>query len=77
MGKVFDPQRLLLASYPYRLPIETQFSDMDVAGHVNNVAVARFYECARARFQLFAFDKRNFLARKSSRRWWPKYACCI
>lgn len=33
---------------------------MDVAGHINNLAVARFYECARARFQLFAFDNRNF-----------------
>ena len=60
MGNVVDPKRSLVASYPYRLTIETQFSDMDVAGHINNLAIARFYESARARFQLFAFDNRNF-----------------
>jgi len=49
MSHKIDPHRLQLASYPFHLQIETQFSDLDAIGHVNNVVIARFYESARSR----------------------------
>jgi acyl-CoA thioester hydrolase len=57
VAKPVDPQRLLIATYPYRATVETQFGDMDIAGHVNNVAIARFYENVRARFHLYMFGE--------------------
>jgi acyl-CoA thioester hydrolase len=61
-----EPHLLRPESYPFRLPIETQFSDMDLYGHVNNLAVGRFYESARARFQMQVFDHRNFFTRDAT-----------
>ena len=44
------PERLLLAHYPWSRRIEPRFGDMDVQQHLNNVALAGFYEDARFRF---------------------------
>lgn len=45
-----DPRRLLPASYPHHQHLETRFADMDVNGHLNNVAIARLFEEVRVRF---------------------------
>jgi acyl-CoA thioester hydrolase len=45
-----DPQRRVLAAYPASLTLETRFADMDVNGHLNNVAFARLFEETRVRF---------------------------
>ncbi|WP_156256998.1 acyl-CoA thioesterase [Sandarakinorhabdus oryzae] len=45
-----DPRRRLSASYPDSLTLETRFADMDVNGHLNNVAFARLFEETRVRF---------------------------
>ncbi|MBE7220260.1 MAG: acyl-CoA thioesterase [Caulobacteraceae bacterium] len=45
-----DPERLRLATYPYATELDTRFGDMDVQGHLNNVALAGLYEEARVRF---------------------------
>src|SRR5690606_36006425 len=42
--------RLKRETYPYAVPIQTRFGDQDVAGHVNNVAMARLFEEGRFRF---------------------------
>ena len=44
------PERLELATYPYRTELDTRFGDMDVQRHLNNVALAGLYEEARVRF---------------------------
>lgn len=50
-----DPRRLVADSYPWQLEMQTRFADMDVNFHLNNVAIARFFEECRIRFnwQLF------------------------
>ena len=53
-----NPKRLELDNYTIRLDLLTQFSDMDALRHLNNVAVARFYESARSRFFLEVFDQK-------------------
>lgn len=45
-----DPRRRALAAYPASLTLETRFADMDVNGHLNNVAFARLFEETRVRF---------------------------
>jgi acyl-CoA thioester hydrolase len=45
-----DPRRRDAAAYPASLTLETRFADMDVNGHLNNVAFARFFEETRVRF---------------------------
>ena len=45
-----DPRRLLLANYPWSAEMQTRFADMDVNRHLNNVAITRFFEEARIRF---------------------------
>lgn len=42
-----DPQRLQLTNYPFQRLIDTAFGDMDMAGHINNVALSRYYETGR------------------------------
>jgi acyl-CoA thioester hydrolase len=54
-----EPYLLLPETYPFRLAIDTQFSDMDAAGIVNNIAIARFYESARARCLLQIFGRHH------------------
>lgn len=55
MSRHIDPARLDAATYPSRLEIATQFTDLDVLGHLNNVAIARFYESARVRTNMRVF----------------------
>lgn len=45
-----DPFRLQRASYPYFRRVIARFSDMDAERHLNNVALASFYEDARVSF---------------------------
>lgn len=45
-----DARRRLPASYPASQALETRFADMDVNGHLNNVAFARLFEETRVRF---------------------------
>ena len=42
--------RLDPASYPHSEPIQTRFQDLDVLGHLNNVAMAALFESGRVRF---------------------------
>ena len=44
------PWRLDPASYPHHDVIQTRFQDLDVLGHINNVAWAALFETARIRF---------------------------
>lgn len=43
-----DPARRTLATYPIVVPVLARFADMDVAAHVNNVAVAQYFEEGRS-----------------------------
>jgi acyl-CoA thioester hydrolase len=45
-----DPARLDPAHYPHTTTIQTRFQDLDVLGHINNVAMAALFESARVRF---------------------------
>ena len=45
-----DPWRLDPAAYPHRQTVQTRFQDMDVLGHLNNVAFAALFETARTKF---------------------------
>ncbi|MEI6486452.1 MAG: thioesterase family protein [Sphingomonadales bacterium] len=45
-----DARRRDPAAYPLSLTLETRFGDMDVNGHLNNVAFARLFEETRVRF---------------------------
>ena len=40
----YDPRLLDKPNYPVVRVLETMFSDMDIHKHVNNVAIARFFE---------------------------------
>ena len=45
-----DPRRGELGRYPFVVELQTRWGDMDFQRHVNNVALARYYEEARVRF---------------------------
>ncbi|WP_310474871.1 thioesterase family protein [Sandarakinorhabdus sp.] len=45
-----DPRRQMPAHYPHQITLQTRFADMDVNGHLNNVAIARLFEDARVRY---------------------------
>jgi acyl-CoA thioester hydrolase len=45
-----EPFRLTRAAYPYFRRVIARFSDMDAERHLNNVALASFYEDARVSF---------------------------
>jgi acyl-CoA thioester hydrolase len=45
-----EPHRLVRAAYPYFRRVIARFSDMDAEGHLNNVALASFYEDGRVSF---------------------------
>jgi acyl-CoA thioester hydrolase len=47
----YDPRLLDKPNYPVVRVLETMFSDMDIHKHVNNVAIARFFEEGRAALQ--------------------------
>ncbi|MEQ1688537.1 MAG: acyl-CoA thioesterase [Sphingopyxis sp.] len=42
-----DPWRLSPAPYPVRDDFQTRFQDLDLNGHINNVAFAALFESAR------------------------------
>ena len=42
-----DPWRLDAAHYPVAADFQTRFQDMDINGHLNNVAFAALFESAR------------------------------
>ncbi|MGL4314846.1 MAG: acyl-CoA thioesterase [Sphingomonas sp.] len=44
------PQRLDPAHYPHHDLVQTRFQDLDILGHINNVAMAALFESARVRF---------------------------
>ena len=44
------PWRLDPAAYPHTQPVQTRFQDLDVLGHLNNVAFAALFETARTKF---------------------------
>ncbi|MBY0583199.1 MAG: acyl-CoA thioesterase [Sphingomonas sp.] len=44
------PQRLTPAHYPHHDTVQTRFQDLDVLGHINNVAMAALFETGRVRF---------------------------
>ena len=39
-----------LAGYPFHHEVRSRWGDMDALGHLNNVAIARYYEDARVTF---------------------------
>jgi acyl-CoA thioester hydrolase len=45
-----DARRLVAENYPWSDTMETRFADMDVNRHLNNVAITRFFEETRMRF---------------------------
>ena len=44
------PWRLAPAAYPHMQTVQTRFQDMDVLGHINNVAFAALFETGRVKF---------------------------
>ncbi|MGJ3648271.1 acyl-CoA thioesterase [Sphingomonas sp. GlSt437] len=44
------PERLSPDHYPHHDIIQTRFQDLDILGHINNVAMAVLFESARVRF---------------------------
>lgn len=50
-----EPFRRRLDSYPVHSRMQTRFGDLDLLGHINNVAIAQFYEEARIALNRKAF----------------------
>jgi acyl-CoA thioester hydrolase len=42
-----SPWQLKLENYPYCQEVPTRYSDLDVMGHINNVAIAGLFETGR------------------------------
>lgn len=45
-----DARRRDAGNYPWAVEMQTRFADMDVNRHLNNVAITRFFEETRIRF---------------------------
>lgn len=45
-----EPWRSEMDRYPFITTVETRYQDLDIMGHVNNVAMAGIFETARVRF---------------------------
>ncbi len=58
--------RLTPASYPFHSVTQTRFQDMDILGHLNNVAFAALFENGRVRFNR-SMDERG--KRGTGERW--------
>lgn len=39
-----------IENYPFQVAVDTRYQDLDVMGHVNNVAMAAMFETGRIRF---------------------------
>ena len=50
-----EPYRLLPETYPVELEVASRFGDLDLLGHINNVAVGEFYQEGRARLNRYVF----------------------
>ena len=62
-----DPRRRDPAAYAWTLELAARYGDMDANAHLNNVALAQFFEEARVQFNwqsalLFAGTRPRFLA---------------
>ncbi len=55
--------RLDAAAYTHAFEIQTRYRDEDSLGHVNNIAVAGYYDEARSRFMQHIFRPENALER--------------
>jgi acyl-CoA thioester hydrolase len=64
LSRSHHPFRLELGRYPFNVAIDTQFADMDVAAHLNNIAIARYYESARVH-NLIALYGRDYYRRNA------------
>lgn len=42
-----SPWQRIRGNYPYSLEVPPRYSDLDVLGHVNNVAIAGMFETGR------------------------------
>jgi acyl-CoA thioester hydrolase len=51
-----EPWRLDRATYPFGFHIQTRYRDEDSLRHINNMAIAGFYDEARARFMDQIFE---------------------
>jgi acyl-CoA thioester hydrolase len=51
------------AAYPVSTTIQTRYHDEDMLGHVNNIAVAAYYDEARSRFSREVFQNAGQLNR--------------
>jgi acyl-CoA thioester hydrolase len=60
MPKSLPAHRLLTDNYPFQLPTETRYSDLDSYAHLNNGSIGRFYENARARMHLQIYQRDDF-----------------
>jgi acyl-CoA thioester hydrolase len=56
-----DPARLDIGNYPLRYTSRVLFADMDGFRHINNVAIARFFEEGRAAGIIEAFGLDSLL----------------
>ncbi len=52
-------------SYPFAVTIASRFGDMDILGHINNVAMAQLFENGRVQFN-YSIDMMN---RGTEERW--------
>lgn len=59
------PWRLSPDSYPHSAAIQTRFQDLDVLGHLNNVAFAALFETGRTKFNHTAELWNTVKARRS------------
>ncbi|MAZ90033.1 MAG: hypothetical protein CL693_20565 [Cellvibrionaceae bacterium] len=62
-----DPTLLQAANYKHHIQQDTQFGDMDALGHVNNLTVSRYYESARARWQMEFFGQTLYQTKNPTR----------
>jgi acyl-CoA thioester hydrolase len=62
-----DPARLNLAGYPFVREIPARFGDMDLQRHINNVAIASFYEDGRASLNMHLFGEDLFARKRDFR----------
>ena len=51
-----EPWRLDRAAYPFAFQIQTRYRDEDSLRHINNMAIAGFYDEARGRFMKQIFE---------------------